>query len=80
MPTSERIDQRLIVAAIRDGILRHGYVEILKRHGMVPSMSCYDNAVAESFFSSLKNGLVHHCSFKTRDEARTATFECIEVF
>jgi putative transposase len=60
------------------------YVEILKKHGMIPSMSrrgnCYDNAVAESFFSSLKNELVHHCSFKTRDEARTAIFEYIELF
>ena len=60
------------------------YVEMLKEHAMEPSMSrrgnCYDNAVAESFFSSLKNELVHHCSFKTRDEARTAIFEYIEVF
>ena len=59
-------------------------VEILKKHGMVPSMSrrgnCYDNAVAESFFSSLKNELVHHRSFNNRDEARTAIFEYIEVF
>jgi putative transposase len=57
---------------------------MLKKHAMVPSMSrrgnCYDNAVAESFFSSLKNELVHHCSFKTREEARTAVFEYIEVF
>ena len=60
------------------------YVEMLKMHNMVQSMSrrgnCYDNAVAESFFSSLKNELVNHCSFKTRDEARTAVFEYIEVF
>ena len=57
---------------------------MLKKHGMVQSMSrrgnCYDNAVAESFFSSLKNELVNHCSFKTREEARTAVFEYIEVF
>ena len=60
------------------------YVEMLKKHGLVQSMSrrgnCYDNAVAESFFSSLKNELVNHCSFKTREEARTAVFEYIEVF
>jgi putative transposase len=60
------------------------YVQMLKTHGMVQSMSrrgnCYDNAVAESFFSSLKNELVNHCSFKTREEARTAVFEYIEVF
>ena len=60
------------------------YVEMLKKQGMVQSMSrrgnCYDNAVAESFFSSLKNELVNHSFFKTRDEARTAVFEYIEVF
>ena len=60
------------------------YGEMLKTHGMVQSMSrkgnCYDNAVAESFFSSLKNELVNHCTFKTREEARTAVFEYIEVF
>jgi len=33
-----------------------------------------------SFFSSLKNELVHHRSFKNRDEARMAIFEYIEVF
>ena len=60
------------------------YLDLLKHHGMITSMSrrgnCYDNAVAESFFSSLKNELVHDCSFRTRDEARTAIFEYIEVF
>jgi putative transposase len=60
------------------------YVEMLKKHGMMQSMSrignCYDNAVAESFFSSLKNELVNHCSFKTREEARAAVFEYIEIF
>ena len=53
-------------------------------HGMVASMSargnCYDNAVAESFFSSLKNELIHHCDFHTRDCARAAVFDYIEVF
>ena len=39
--------------------------------------NCYDNAVAESFFSSLKNEIVHH---QTRDEARTEIFEYIELF
>ena len=52
------------------------YVNLLKTYGMLQSMSrrgnCYDNAVAESFFSSLKNELVYHCNFKTRDEARAA--------
>jgi transposase InsO family protein len=42
--------------------------------------NAYDNAVVESFFSSLKNELVHHCDFVTRDEARAAIFDYIEIF
>ena len=39
-----------------------------------------DNAVAESFFSTLKNELIHHCDFRSRDEARAAIFDYIELF
>lgn len=57
---------------------------LLKAHDMIPSMSrkgnCYDNAVAESFFSNLKNELVHNQSFENRSEARSAVFDYIEVF
>jgi transposase InsO family protein len=60
------------------------YRYILATHGIIPSMSrkgdCYDNAVAESFFSGLKNELIWHRDFRTRDEARSAIFEWIEVF
>lgn len=60
------------------------YLRRLEQHGMVASMSragnCYDNAVAESFFSTLKNELVHDCDFHTRNEARSAVFEYIEGF
>jgi transposase InsO family protein len=60
------------------------YQHLLHAHGMIPSMSrkgdCFDNACAESFFSTLKNELVHHATFHTREEARTAIFEYIEVF
>lgn len=60
------------------------YRAIQKAHHMIPSMSkkgdCYDNAVAESFFSGLKNELIWDRDFKTRGEARTAIFEWIEVF
>lgn len=41
---------------------------------------CWDNAVAESFFHTLKIELVHHCDYKTRIDARTSIFEYIEVF
>ena len=60
------------------------YLALLEKYGMLRSMSgkgnCYDNAVAESFFSSLKNELVHHCNFTTRDQARSEIFEYLELF
>jgi putative transposase len=56
----------------------------LKRHGMVPSMSRkgdpYDNAVAESFFRTLKVELVYRRRFRTRAEAKAAIVEFIELF
>ncbi len=60
------------------------YQDLLARHGILPSMSrkghCYDNAVVESFFSTLKNELVHHHAWPTRADARTAIFDYIETF
>ena len=41
---------------------------------------CWDNALAESFFAALKNELVHRTVFPTRDKARRAIAEYIEVF
>jgi putative transposase len=62
----------------------HHYQQRVQLYGLVPSMSargdCYDNAVAESFFSNLKNELVHHCDFLNREQARAAIFDYIEVF
>lgn len=62
----------------------HAYRERLSARGLQPSMSAkgnaYDNAVAESFFSNLKNELVHHCDFHTREAARVAIFDYIEIF
>lgn len=40
----------------------------------------YDNAVSESFFSTLKNELVHDHDFATHQEGRSAIFEYIETF
>jgi putative transposase len=62
----------------------HAYREALQQHGVAPSMSAkgnpYDNAVAESFFSNLKNELVHHADFQGREQARSAIFDYIEIF
>lgn len=41
---------------------------------------CLDNAVAESFFGTLKNELVHHEDYMSRAQARQSIFEYIEVF
>jgi putative transposase len=62
----------------------HDFQALLKSYGMMCSMSrsgnCYDNAVTESFFHSLKVELVHDAKFKTREDAKAAIFEHIEVF
>ena len=42
--------------------------------------NCWDNAVAESFFHTLKIELVHHRDYESREEARAEIFEYIEVF
>jgi transposase InsO family protein len=41
---------------------------------------CWDNAAMESFWSTLKNELVHHERYETREQARRSIFEYIEVF
>ena len=42
--------------------------------------SCHDNAVAESFFASLKNEMYHLRSFATRAEARVAVVDYVEGY
>jgi putative transposase len=57
---------------------------LLKTNGIQCSMSrkgdCWDNAVAESFFHTLKVELIHGKTYNTRQEAKRAIFEYIEVF
>jgi transposase InsO family protein len=60
------------------------YRRRLRRYGMKESMSrkgnCWDNAVMESFFHTLKVEHVHHERFRTRAQAISSIFEWIEVF
>ena len=42
--------------------------------------NCHDNAVAESFFSSLKRERIRRRTYKTREEARQDVFDYIEMF
>lgn len=60
------------------------YQRLLKDNALLCSMSrkgeCLDNAVAESFFGTLKAELVSDEDYRTKDEARRSLFEYIEVF
>ncbi len=58
--------------------------QLLQEHRIIQSMSrkgnCWDNAVSESFFHTLKTELTHHVKFITKEEAKQTIFEFIEVF
>ena len=60
----------------------HAYREILAQHGAVASMSrkgnCWDNAVAEAFYSTLEFELIEGADWQTRAQARRAIFRYIE--
>ncbi len=77
-----------------DGLIHHSdrgvqyasdaYQAMLARHRITGSMSrkgnCWDNAMVESFFGTLKTELVNHERYATRAEARRSIFEYIELF
>ena len=60
------------------------FTRLLTTHGIQQSLSrprqCWDNAVAESFFATLKAELLHRQSWPTRSLARRAIFKFVEVF
>ena len=62
----------------------HEFQDLLRDHGIACSMSgagnCYDNAVAESFFATLKRERVHRQHYRNRDEATANIFQYIEIF
>ena len=62
----------------------YSHRDLLYQHGIIQSMSrkgnCWDNAVAESFFHTLKTELTHGMIFETRSQANLYIFEYIEVY
>ena len=62
----------------------NAYKQLLKDNGIIQSMSrkgnCFDNACAESFFSSLKKDVIYGNRFRTRSEARRVIINYIEGF
>lgn len=78
----------------KEGLMHHSdrgsqytsaeFKELTQMHGIRLSMSakghCYDNAVAESFFHTLKTEETHLKRYRTREEAKLGIFEYVEVF
>ena len=64
--------------------LSYEYQQLLAAHGLLSSMSrkgnCWDNAVAESFFATLKLELAYRSHWRSRTQARSEVFEYIELF
>lgn len=60
------------------------WIVFIRAHNLEHSMSrrrnCHDNAVAKSFFSSLKRERIRRRTYKTRQEARQDVFDTIEMF
>jgi putative transposase len=91
---SEALTMALVHRRPKTGLLHHSdrgvqyasedYRHLMEQHGIKSSMSgkgdCWDNACAESFWSTLKTELVHHAKYATREAARQSIFEYIEVF
>ena len=81
----DRLTQRLLRGPVESTQYASGdYQRALAQHGIVCSMSrrgdCWDNAVAESFFATLKIELVHDAAWATRAAARTELFDYLELF
>ena len=78
-------DEKVILHSDQGSQYRsYDYRVFLKDHNIIPSMSrrgnCYENAVAESFFKTLKRELVRKQVFTTRAVAASKIFEYIEMF
>ena len=61
-----------------------GFRKLLQQHKFIQSMSgkgnCYDNAVVESFFHTLKTELIYFENYRTREDAKNSIFEYIEIY
>jgi putative transposase len=88
------LSNALLDRKIKRGIIFHSdqgiqytsenFRRILRENGFQQSMSrkgnCWDNAIIETFFHTLKTELTNRVKYKTREEARVSIFEYIEIF
>jgi transposase InsO family protein len=92
--TQQALEMALYRRQPKPGLLHHSdqgsqyaataYQQHLRAAGITGSMSrrghCWDNACVESFFGPLKQELIHHRQYRTREEAKQEIFEYLEVF
>jgi len=62
-------------ARFRNTLAHYGFIQSMSGKG-----NCYDNAITESFFSTLKKELIYLTSFDNREQAANEIFEFIEIF
>lgn len=62
-------------ARFRNTLAHYGFIQSMSGKG-----NCYDNAITESFFSTLKKELIYLTKLKTKEQAATEIFEFIEIF
>lgn len=82
---SRRPDKGLLFHSDRGSQYCSGsFIRVLRNRECLQSMSstgnCYDNAITETFFKTLRAELTYHVSFKDRDDARKEIFSYIELF
>ena len=91
---TKALEQAICHRGLHEGLLHHSdrgsqytskeFKELSLMSGIKLSMSakghCYDHAVVESFFHTLKTEEVYLCHYRTTDEAKHSIFEYIEVF
>jgi len=83
-PSAESAEALLFHSDRGSQYAAHNYQERLQEFGIVCSMSrrgdCWDNAVVESFFATLKKEEVHRENYLTREQAKASLFCYIEIF
>lgn len=91
---TKALTQALKKRNIKENLMHHSdrgsqytskeFKDIARRHGIKLSMSgkghCFDNAVAESFFHTLKTEHTNFCNYRIREEAKNSIFEYVEIF
>jgi len=80
----KRCSENTVARLMRDHRMRAAFQQLLRDENITCSMSrkgnCWDNAMMESFFATLKKERIHLEEYATRAEARTSVFDYIERF